>query len=68
MKSKLPPRMPPHYTLPKLEDFKFDEVLSALEHAGWDRPKPSDGDASLFNASWMCCTPALRGTRATCAS
>jgi hypothetical protein len=50
MKSKLPPRMPPHYTLPKLEDFKFDEVLSALEHAGWDRPKPSDGDASLFNA------------------
>jgi hypothetical protein len=49
-KSKLPPRMPPYYTLPKLQDIKLDEVLSALERAGWDRPKPSDGDASLFNA------------------
>jgi hypothetical protein len=52
MKSKLPPRMPSHYTLPNLQDFKFDEVLSALEHAGWNRPKLSDadGDAHLFNA------------------
>jgi hypothetical protein len=43
--------MPSHYTLPNLQDFKFDEVLSALEHAGW-HPKLSDadGDAALFNA------------------
>jgi hypothetical protein len=52
MKSKLPPRMPPHYTLPRLQDFKFDEVLSALEHAGWNRVTASDGadDAVLYNA------------------
>jgi hypothetical protein len=50
MKSKLPPRMPPHYTLPKLQDINFDEILLALERAGWDRPELSDSDTSLFNA------------------